>query len=415
MIRHLGKWLTIGTLLLMTACSSVSNSDNMESFQPLEAAWEEVTKEADGQTVQLYMWGGSEAINRYIDEWVAPRLKEANGVTLNRVPVTDTADILNKLLAEKQAGRTEGTVDIMWINGENFRTAKQNELLLGSFAPRLPNVQNHVDVDAPDIAYDFGLATDGMEAPWGKAQYVFIYDSAHVSQPPGSMAALRDWVKANPGKFTYPAPPDFNGSAFVRHVLYEQTGGHEAYFAKNMDRKAFLERLSPVWTYLNEIEPFLWREGATYPESLAKLDQLFASGEVWMTMGYDPARASNLIKNGTFPATARTFVLDGGTLTNTHYLAIPYNAPAPAAAMAAINFLLSPGAQITKYDPQFWGEDMAIDLSTLTVEERSRLAQIDRGIATLPADVLAKKQLPEIRSEFVVELERGWQDEVAKK
>jgi putative spermidine/putrescine transport system substrate-binding protein len=134
-----------------------------------------------------------------------------------------------------------------------------------------------------------------------------------------------------------------------------------------------------------------------------------------MTMGYDPARASNLIKNGTFPATARTFVLDGGTLTNTHYLAIPYNAPAPAAAMAAINFLLSPGAQITKYDPQFWGEDMAIDLSTLTVEERSRLAQIDRGIATLPADVLAKKQLPEIRSEFVVELERGWQDEVAKK
>ncbi|HEY0826832.1 MAG TPA: extracellular solute-binding protein [Bacilli bacterium] len=160
---------------------------------------------------------------------------------------------------------------------------------------------------------------------------------------------------------------------------------------------------------------YLWREGATYPESLAKLDQLFASGEVWMSMGYDPARASNLIAKGTYPKSARTFVLDGGTLSNTHYLAIPFNAPSPAGALVVVNFLLSPDAQITKYDPLHWGEDMAIDPDKLSEDEKKRLAAIDRGPATLPPDVLSSHRLPEIPSSLVGILEKSWVEHVAKK
>lgn len=166
-----------------------------------------------------------------------------------------------------------------------------------------------------------------MEAPWGKAQFVFVYDEAKVTNPPKSMESLKDWVKENPGKFTYPAPPDFTGSSFVRHAMYETTGGHEQCL-ESLDPSQLESKLDPLWNYLNEIESHLWREGQTYPESLAKLDQLFASGEVWMSMGYDPARATNLIVNETYPNTARTFVLDGGTLSNTHYLAIPFNSRA---------------------------------------------------------------------------------------
>jgi putative spermidine/putrescine transport system substrate-binding protein len=413
---RVGGLILVIISMMLAACSQGESSTGAASDKTsvLNMSWEQVTKQAADQTVNLYMWGGSESINRYIDEWVAPRLKDQSDVTLNRVPMNDTKEIINKLLAEKQTSKEQGTIDMMWINGENFKTSKENELLYGSFSDRLPNVQAYVDYESPDIANDFGLPTEGMEAPWGKAQFVFVYDEAKVKNPPKSMKALREWVEQNPGKFTYPAPPDFSGSAFVRHVLYETTGGHDQYL-EGLEESTFQSKLQPAWDYLNEIEPFLWREGETYPESLAKLDQLFSNGEVWMSMGYDPARATNLINDGTYPDSARTFVLDNGTLSNTHYLAIPFNAPNPAGAMVAIDYLLSPEAQIAKYDPKHWGEDMSIDPAKLSDEDKQKLEAIDRGIATLSAEVLANHRLPEIPSTYVDIVEKGWIEHVAKK
>jgi putative spermidine/putrescine transport system substrate-binding protein len=411
----LGWTIFLMISVFLAACTGNNGTGNENADKDLlKGEWSQVAEQAKGQTVNLYMWGGSDSINKYIDEWVAPRLKKEADVTLKRVPMNDTKDIINKLITEKQASKRQGTIDIMWINGENFKSSKESGLLLGSFVSKLPNAKEYVDLDSPDIANDFGLPTEGMEAPWGKAQFVFVYDEEKVKNPPKSMEALRAWMKQNPGKFTYPAPPDFTGSAFVRHAMYETTGGHEQYL-EELDQAQLESKLNPLWNELNEMEPYLWREGKTYPESLAKLDQLFANGEVWMSMGYDPARASNLIEKGTYPKTARTFVLDGGTLSNTHYLAIPYNAPNPAGAMAAINYLLSPEAQIAKYDPKHWGEDMSIDPAKLSAEDQKKLAAIDRGPASLPADVLASRRLPEIASSYVDVVEKGWTEHVAKK
>jgi putative spermidine/putrescine transport system substrate-binding protein len=406
------RWVyCVMVALVCTACGAKQPT----AFDPLRAPWDEVLTEASGKTVHLAMWGGSEAINAYVDRIIVPRVKQTAGVTIKRVPIDDAKDVVNKLLLEKSENKTTGTIDIVWINGENFRTAKTNGALFGPFAAQLPNVQQHVDMDAPDIAYDFGLATDGYEAPWGKAQFVFIYDQAKIPEPPKSMEQLRTWVRANPGMFTYPAPPDFNGSAFIRQALYEVAGGHEPFLQETMDAEKLSERAQPLWAYLNDIEPFLWRAGSTYPENIGKLDALYASGEVWMSMGYDPARAANLIKNNTFPKTTRTFVLDQGTLANTHYLAVPFNAPHHAAAMVAINEMLSPEAQIAKFDPANWGEDMALDATTFREEQQAALKRIDRGEATLSSEVLAKHRVPEMRGDLVPVLEEGWKNEVARK
>ncbi|WP_201763448.1 ABC transporter substrate-binding protein [Chengkuizengella marina] len=382
------------------------------SLNLLETNWETILKEAKDQTVNFHMWGGDDRYNRYIDEFIAPRLKEETGVTLNRVAITDTKDVINKLQNEKSVNKKDGTVDIIWINGENFKLAKDNGLLWGSFASQLPNVRQYVDINAPDIQYDFGEHTEGMEVPWGKAQFVFIYDEAKITQPPKSIKELGEWIKQNPGKFTYPAPPDFTGSAFIRQALYETTGGYEQYLnAANEEELDFI----PLWDYLNEIEPNLWRGGETYPESLAKLDQLYSNGEVWMTMAYDPGKASSQIEKGVFPETTRTFVLEGGTLSNTHYLSIPFNAEHQAGAMVAINYLLSPEAQFAKMDPVHWGEGMSLDPSKLSNEDREQLHLLDLGKATLPADELAKYKVPEIPANYVKWLEEGWFEHVAKR
>ncbi|RLQ92203.1 ABC transporter substrate-binding protein [Planomicrobium sp. Y74] len=411
------KTLTAPVLLAFTlaACSAQSDNDAAEEGDQLLASdWQEITDTAKGQEVNMYMWGGNDNINRYLDEWVAPRLKELHDIELTRVPVNDAQDFISHLLDEKSAGKTAGSMDIIWINGENFKAAKDNGLLFGDFAGQLPNFNEYIDQDAPEISHDFGEPVEGLEAPWGKAQFVFVLDKNKVENPPGSMDELAEWVQENPGLFTYPALPDFTGSAFIRHVLYETTGGHEQYEQPAAEIEDLESRLEPMWDYLNDIEPYLWREGETYPESLSKLDQLYASGEVAMTMSYDPALAASEVVKGRFPESTRTFLLDAGTLANTHFLSIPFNSSDKAGAMVAINEMLSPEAQTAKLSPENWGDLSALDLEKLSPEQQQAMNEVDLGEATLPFEELESNRLPELSSDYIEIIEKGWMENVAK-
>lgn len=410
--------LLMGTAALATllaGCSAQSQEDaDQETDRLLTGDWQEIAEAAEGQEVNMYMWGGNDNINRYLDDWVAPRMEEEYDVTLSRVPVNDAQDIINQLLDEKSAGKNSGSMDIIWINGENFKAAKDNGLLWDDFTGQLPNFNDYIDPEAPEVAEDFGEPVEGLQAPWGKAQFVFVHDTEKVDAPPKSMDELADWVKENPGQFTYPALPDFTGSAFIRHVLYETTGGHEQYNQPAAEIDDLEERFQPMWDYLNEIEPYLWREGTTYPESLAKLDQLYASGEVAMTMSYDPALAASEVLKGRFPDSTRTFVLDGGTLSNTHFLAIPFNSSDKAGAMVAINELMSPEAQTAKLSPENWGDLSALTYEQLSPEQQQAMDDVDLGEATLPLEELENHRLPELSSDYIEIIEKGWMENVAK-
>lgn len=380
----------------------------------LSADFAQILEEARGQTVSIYMWGGDEAVNRYIDEWAAPRVEKELGIKLKRVPINDAREMINKLLTEKEAGKNRGSIDIMWINGENFKLAKDNRLLWGPFVDKLPNYNHYVDKEDPQLKYDFGEDTAGLEAPFGRAQFVLIYDSRKIPSPPDTLEALQAWVKENPGRFTYPAPPDFTGSAFIRQVLAGVSSNYKNYLTSPLDRERLDNETAPLWDYLNQIEPYLWQKGSTYPENIAKLDELYANGEVYMIMSYNPNHADKMIKQGRFPSSTRTFVLKSGSLANTHYLAIPFNAPHKAGAMAVIDYLLSFEAQLAKFDPANWGDGMVISLNRLSPEEKEKLAQVKKGLAALPPEELEKYRLYELGGEYVDAIEEGWFNHVAK-
>lgn len=374
-------------------------------------SWSDIVAEANGQTVNFYMWGGSDLINNWVTGYVAENVQEQYGVTLNMVPISDATEYINKVLGEKEAGQDSGgTVDLVWVNGENFRTMRQGDLLYGSWSQFLPS-SAYVNQDDPSVANDFGYPVEGYEAPYGKAQFVMIYDSTRVPEPPRTIADLVAWIKANPGQFTYPAPPDFTGSAFVRHICYEAAGGYESLLGE-FDQAVFDDKSAACWQLLNEIEPFLWREGATYPESHTRQQDLFANSEVSFDMAYNPAEASSLVENGRYPATTRTFVFDSGTIANTHYVAIPYNSDHKAAAMVVANFLLSPAAQHSKAQPENWGDLPVLDPTLLSADWQSQFAAIPRGEATLSTEELAAHRLPELQAPWLTAFEQGWQVEV---
>jgi putative spermidine/putrescine transport system substrate-binding protein len=301
---------------------------------------------------------------------------------------------------------------LMWINGENFRTCKSGDLLFGPFAPTLPNIK-YVDRKNPTVANDFGTPVDDMESPWGSAQMVMIYDTANFSQPPRTIPALIEWIRGNPGRFAYPAPPDFTGSAFIRHFFYNAAGSVDKWQGGYTEEE-LQHAAEATYRQLLELKPFLWRKGATYPESPVRMNTLFADGLVDFSFSYHQGEASRNILDGLFPDTVRTYVFEEGTISNTHFVAIPYNAKDKEAAMVVANYLLSPEAQLEKANPNVWGDFPVLKLDRLPQEWQERYRNLPRGKATLSSSQLQSHQLPEPPSKILILLEKGWEKHVLK-
>lgn len=352
--------------------------------------WSAIEKAASGQTVYFNAWGGSENINAYL-EWVGAEMQSRYGVTVVQVKLEDTASAVAKVIAEKAASKNEGgSVDLIWINGENFVSMKQQDLLLTpGWATALPNWQ-YVDVEnQPTILTDFTEPTDGLESPWGGAKMVFFYDSARTqaSALPDDAMQLLDWAKKSPGRFSYPAPPDFIGSSFLKQVLSEVIDD-PAKLAKPVEEESFERDVEPLFAYLDELHPVAWRQGKAFPQNYPDMKQKLADGELDIIFAFNPAEASAGIKAGELPETVRSFTFSGGTLGNTHFVAIPYNANAKEGALLTANFLISPEAQLRKQDPTYWGDPTVLAMGKLPQEDRAAFAALDLGVATLAPDQL---------------------------
>lgn len=374
---------------------------------PAQAAgWDDVAAAARGQTVYWNAWGGSNRINAYI-AWAGAEVEKRHGLKVVHVKLADTAEAVNRVLAEKAAGRDSGgSFDLIWINGENFAAMKRNGLLHGPWVEDLPNWR-HVDVAGkPTVVSDFGVPTDGLEAPWGMAQFVLIYDSARLVQPPRTLPALLEWATANPGRFTYPQPPDFLGTTFLKQVVIGLNGRDERLYAP-ADDAALAELTAPLWAYLDKLHPAMWRGGRAYPANGPALVRLLGDSEVDIALSFDPSEAASLVKTGELPDSVRTFVFEGGTIGNTHFVAIPYNATAKAGAMVLANFLLSAEAQARKQDPDHWGSFTVLALHSLEPDARAVFAAIDLGAATLSPEELGPA-LPEPHASWMERIEVEW-------
>ena len=373
-------------------------------------AFDKLVEEAKGQTVNFYGWGGDDRLNQWLDGFYAEYLKKNYDITLNRVPM-GIEDILTQLSAEKKAGSTESDIDMIWINGENFKTAKENDYLYGPFTEDLPNFKEFINQDDPETTADFSYPIDGYEAPYGKAQLV-LYGDSKVGEFPKNTEELLKFAKANPGKFTYPALPDFTGSAFVRNVIYDIVGVEQFQTVKE-DKEAVRELVKPAMEYLKELAPYLWKEGKTYPESAPTMMNMYSDGELIMGMSYSAYIVANGIKDGSFSPDTKTFLFDKGTIGNTNYIAISKNAKHNAAAQVAINAMLSEDVQLNRYETL--KTIPVLDNSKLSKEVQDAFAKVDLGEGVLEQSVLLEKRLPEMPAGLVPIIEEIWQEEVAGK
>ena len=369
--------------------------------------WQAVLAAARGQTVWWHAWGGDPKINDFI-AWVGGLAAERFGVTLNHVKLASTADAVAAVVAEKAAGRTEGgSVDLIWINGENFAAMKGADLLFGPFAEGLPNWPLVDVAGKPAVVTDFTLPTEGYESPWAMAQLVFEYDSARVAAPPDSLEALKAWILANPGRFTYPQPPDYMGVTFLKQVLYG-TIGDAARLQSPVDEAAWAGDTAGLWAFLDAVHPALWREARAFPQNEPAMGQLLADGEVDIGFAFNPGRASAEIAAGNLPDTVRTFTFASGTIGNASFLAIPFNSGVKEGAQVIADLVLSPEVQARAQDPGVLGFQTVLNLAALSPEDRARFEALDLGIATLPPDRMGPALL-EPHASWTVRLAEEWQ------
>ena len=345
------------------------------------------------QTVRFHAWGGSAQVNGYL-QWVNDQVKQKYNITLQHVKLADTSDAVSRVLAEKAAGNhSQGSVDLIWINGENFAAMKQHGLLeyewVGSvenFA--LTNPQKNVA-----MITDFGEATLGMEAPWGKASMVFYYRQSHLAslslKAPTTIEALLTFAQKAPGRFTYPVPNDYLGISFLKYAALTLNKAHQNDFYSPVTPQALARVLPALWQYLDKLHPLMWRKGQTMLRQASQLQRLMGSGELSLAFSFTAAEIPSAVERFDLPLDIRTYAMHDGSLANVHFIGLTFNAASKNAAKTVVNFLLSPEAQAQKQELAVWGDDTVLDMTQLNsaqrqlfIQDKSHVSALDKTLST---------------------------------
>jgi putative spermidine/putrescine transport system substrate-binding protein len=335
---------------------------------------------------------------------------------LNRVGIPDAADAVAQVLQEQEENIDPGTIDLIWINGENFARLKEADMLYAGWARDMPN-SKYVDWDNPALNHDFGEPIEELESPWSSAQLQLIYDTARIDEDdlPRSYEEMQEWACDNPGHFTYiaPGPGAFQGTRFVKGALYEISG--EVREWRSFDEELWDEWSPELWDYWNDIKPCLWEEGVRYPADEMELLELFKDEEVDFALTQIIAGTGPLIVDGLVPSTARPFVFDDHMIGDYNYVAIPRNAPHKAAALVLANLLLEPQFQAAQILPDSgFGLGFGIDVSLVPEQEAEVLqqAQMQLGEFALSSEELQDALAPDTAPIYQELIEEGWQEYV---
>ena len=374
--------------------------------------WNATLAKARGQTVNWNAWAGDEKTNAFI-AWVGDEVNRRHGVKINHVKLKDTAEAVTRVVAEKAAGRNaDGTVDLMWINGPNFLAMKQQGLLFGPFATALPNFRYVDTTNRQSNVVDFTVPVDGYESPWRTAQIVFVYDSKRIAAPPRSVPELLEWSRRNPGRVTHPNVRNFLGSTFLKQALYE-LAADPAVLQQPATDANFEAVTAPMWAWYDALKPLLWRGGRQFPENGPAQRQLLNDGEIDVMISFNPSEAAVSIASGLLPDTVRTFVFSKGTIGNTSFVGIPYNAANKEGAMVVADFLLEPATQAVAQDFRQMGNFSVLDLAKLSPGDRKRFDDLPRS-AALPTNAELGRVLLEPHPSWMTRLAATWEQRYTK-
>ncbi|HLS64242.1 MAG TPA: extracellular solute-binding protein [Ruania sp.] len=225
------------------------------------------------------------------------------------------------------------------------------DLVDGGFVTQVAEAGLLTEVSAEDIA---GLETVGeniLEAggpgsiPYRASSVLLAYNTDEVSEPPQTLDELLQWIRDNPGRFTYNTPDSGgSGQSFVATVL-------DHYVPDDVSEQmvtGYHEDLESHWDegfdVLRDLNPYIYQEGV-YPNGNAQELELLASGQIWMGTVWSDQFITGQ-EHGQIPENIDyTQISDPSFTGGASYLGIPATSPDQEGALVLANWLLSPEAQ----------------------------------------------------------------------
>jgi putative thiamine transport system substrate-binding protein len=342
-------------LMPVSGLNALENADTTKDTGKPEShlQWQQTLAKAQGKTVYFYAWGGSKPVNDYL-RWASKEIASRYKIRLRHVKVADISEAVGRLKAEN--GR-KSAIDLMWINGENFGYLKQQNLLLGDLWSQLPNA-TLLATDKLPLHSDFGVTMDGFEVPWGVGQFNLIAKPKLFTTVQIDPASLLATAKQHPQLISYPRPPEFHGSTFLKQLLVALSAADQRLY-EMATAEAQTALLPLLWAYLDKLHPLMWQQGRAFPSSNTEQMSLFLQEQIGMAVSFNPNQMAKDQAAQLIPANAQRYYFAQGAITNSHNLAIPKGAQNPDAARVVINFLLSEYAQAQKLDGS-WGDPAVI-------------------------------------------------------
>ncbi len=394
-------------VVLILVCFWACKTDKSQGESSDLSDWSMVETQGQNQSINMMMWKGDPKINAYMSDYVLPKIKSKYGIDVNIVSGQGSM-IVQSLMTELQANKSESEIDLVWINGETFYQLRQIDALYGPWTSELPNAE-FIDFDNPFIGKDFQQDIDGYELPWGNVQMTLIYDQAKIKNPPQNKVELLDFVKTHPGQFTF--DNHFTGLTFLKSLLISFAENPDELYG-DFDEVTYQKYSQQLWEYINKLKPYLWQNGEVFPENVAQMHQLFASGEIWFSMSNNDSEVDNKISEGLFPKSARAYVPDFGSIQNSHYLGIPKLSKHKAAAMLVANFMISAEAQSHKSKPEVWGDGSVLDIENLPENQKQHFENIAKRQYAPPRSELNQKALMELNPEYMIRLAEDFRTKI---
>lgn len=384
-------------VITTTGCSLsdqiISNSDSGVQ------AWELITESADRTEVSIVVDESDEEFVTWLEEDFADRLKADYNVTL-KVIAQSMTKTFEKLAEEKRLEVQSSIYDLIFLQGDSFLKAKENDYLYGPFTEQVPNFLAYLNSRDVEMIYDEGTPIGGLEVPFARTQLYLIYDENYFYDIPETNEDLVNLMMSFKGQFTYPDPRTSpEGEAFIISMMLPYLDVEKVNTGAYSEAE-ILEAVTPALETLKRLKSYQYDGGNSFPSSIDALDGLYKNGELVFSMSLENNYATDQLRAYEYPEESNVFVIPGGSTGYTDYVGITKNASNKSAALVVINALLSPEGQAEIYDPKYVGKLPVYDMVETPSEAFSDIKSVKLKSTTLSYSELLETRFSEINPDM---------------
>jgi putative spermidine/putrescine transport system substrate-binding protein len=192
---------------------------------------------------------------------------------------------------------------------------------------------------------DLLVPVKGAAIPYRGSSVVLAYNSDKVKSPPKTLSALLDWIRANPGKFTYNSPNSGgSGYSFAETVVDSLL---TPAILKQMDQgydPPLQSNWKPGLDLLHSLNKYMYGNGV-YPNGNAAVLQLLGQGQISVAPVWSDQSLTALKTGQLGPNIKLTQISNPSFTGGAAYLAVPKTAKHKKVLYKFVNYILSPAAQ----------------------------------------------------------------------